>query len=162
MKKLMIIIILFTSIFSLTGCENNKTNEKLNNKFIKVEANSEGKIVIDTKEITKTATFINYEVDSVTIQFIVVRGTDNIVRIALNTCGSCNPSPNAYFIQKGEYLECQNCGTKIHINKIDDKKGGCTPIPITEKEEVDNQIILDKVYVETYKEKFENWNGPKN
>ena len=83
------------------------------------------------------------------------------VRIAFNTCQACNPAPNAYFVQVGEYLQCQNCGNKFHIDKIGEEKGGCNPAPVEEKEETDNQIIIDKDYVATYKEKFENWNGPK-
>ena len=160
MRKLLLIFIFITSIFSLTACSNKGDKEETKNKFITVEANNEGKIVIDTKDITKTATFVNYEVDNVIIQFIVVRGTDGAVRIAFNTCQACNPSPNAYFVQKGEYLECQNCKNKFHIDKIGEEIGGCNPAPVSEKEEIDNQIIIDASYIDTYKEKFENWNGP--
>lgn len=160
MKKLIIIIVLFISIFSLTGCDKQENKEEVTNKFITVEANDEGKIVIDTEDIDKIATFVNYEVDNVIIQFIVVRGTDGVVRIAFNTCQSCNTAPNAYFVQKGDYLECQNCKNKFHIDKIGEEVGGCNPAPVQEKEVLDNQIIIEKEYVDTYKEKFENWNGP--
>lgn len=160
MRKLLLIFIFIISIFSLTACSNKEDKEETKNKFITVEANNEGKIVIDTKDITKTATFVNYEVDNVIIQFIVVRGTDGAVRIAFNTCQACNPSSNAYFVQKGEYLECQNCKNKFHIDKIGEEIGGCNPAPVSKKEELDNQIIIDASYIDTYKEKFENWNGP--
>lgn len=103
-----------------------------------VEANDDGNIIIDTTNITSTATFVNYKVDDVTIQFVVVKGTDGVVGIVFNTCQSCNPSPNAYFVQKG----------------------GCNPHPVEEKEISENKIILTKDYVDTFKEKFENFNGP--
>lgn len=157
MRKILIIIILFISIIGLTGC-NNKKSEEIN-QFINVKANLEGKIVIDTKNITSTVTFVNYEVDGVIIQFIVVRGTDGKVRIAFNTCQACNPSPKAYFVQKGEYIECQNCGNRFHIDKIGVERGGCNPTPVEDKEEINNQIIIDASYVNTYKAKFENWEG---
>ena len=65
----------------MTGCEKQANQEEqVNNKFIDIEANEDGKIVIDTEEITSIATFVNYEVDDVIIQFIVVRGTDGEVR----------------------------------------------------------------------------------
>lgn len=161
MKKVLILLVLFISIFSFSGCSNKGDNkEESENKFIKVEANDEGKIIINTKNITSDATFINYEIDDVIIQFVVVRGTDGVVRIAFNTCQACNPSPNAYFIQKGEYLVCQNCENMFHIDKIGEEKGGCNPAPVEEKEEINNQIILDKNYIDTYKSKFKNWNGP--
>ena len=145
----------------MTGCEKQANQEEqVNNKFIDIEANEDGKIVIDTEEITSIATFVNYEVDDVIIQFIVVRGTDGEVRIAFNTCQACNPSPNAYFIQKDEYLECQNCKNKFYIDQIGEEIGGCNPAPVEEKEKVAKQIVLDKEYVDSYKEKLENWNGP--
>lgn len=161
MKRLLVAFILFISLFSLTGCgkEENKKGEQ-NNKFITVEKNEEGKIIINTDDITSDATFVNYEVDGVTIQFVVVRGTDKKVRIAFNTCQACNPSPNAYFVQKGEYLECQNCKNKFHIDRIGEEQGGCNPAPVEEKEERNHQIIIDQAYVDSYKTKFKNWNGP--
>lgn len=162
MKKLLVVLVLFLSIFSLTGCKNDSETkvETSNNNFITVESNEEGKIIINTEDITSDVTFVNYEVDGVVIQFIVVRGTDGKVRIAFNTCQACNPSPNAYFIQVGEYLQCQNCGNKFHIDKIGIEKGGCNPAPVEEKEEKDDAIIIDQDYVDSYKTKFENWNGP--
>lgn len=154
-------VFLLIALFSLIGCESTANQEtEINHKFITVEANEEDKIVIETEKVTSTATFVNYETEGVIIQFIVVRGTDGVVRIAFNTCQACNPSPNAYFIQEGEYLECQNCKNKFHIDQIGEEVGGCNPAPVIEKEETSNQIILDKSYVDTYIEKFENWNGP--
>lgn len=96
--------------------------------------------------------------DDVTIQFILVRGSDGVVRIAFNTCQVCNPSPNAYFVQKGDYFECQNCGAKFHIDDLGIISGGCNPTPVIEKTETENKIIIDKTYVESFKNKFVNWN----
>lgn len=161
MKKSIVVSLIFLGIFILTGCVNNeKQGEQSNNKFMQVEANDKGKIVINTEDITSDATFVNYETGDVMIQFVVVRGTDGEVRIAFNTCEACNPSPNAYFIQKGEYLECQNCGNKFHIDKIGIEKGGCNPALVKEKSQTDTQIIIDADYVDTYKSRFANWNGP--
>ena len=111
------------------------------NKYLTIKANEDNNIILDTSNITSTATFVNYDDDGIIIQLILVRGTDNKVRIALNTCQVCNPSPKAYFIQEGEYLVCQNCGTKFHINKIGIEKVGCNPTPVEEKQEEDNKII---------------------
>lgn len=161
MKKIFVLLVLFLSIFTLTGCGNEKNKEETtSNSFITVKANENGKIVINTEDITSDVTFVNYEVDGIIIQFIVVRGTDGKVRIAFNTCQACNPSPNAYFIQVGDYLECQNCGNKFHIDKIGIEKGGCNPAPVEEKEGTDNSIIIDQEYADSYKAKFENWKGP--
>ena len=129
---------------------------KQRNKYITVKANEDNNIILDTSKITSTATFVNYDDDGIIIQFILVRGIDNKVRIAFSTCQVCNPSPKAYFVQEGEYLVCQSCGTKFHINKIGIEKEGCNPTPLEEKEEEDNKIIINKDYVDTFKSKFKN------
>ena len=72
---------------------------KQRNKQLTVKANEDNNIILDTSNITSTTTFVNYDDEGIIIQFILVRGTDNKVRIALNTCHVCNPSPKAYFIQ---------------------------------------------------------------
>lgn len=158
MKKILTLVILLLSILTITSCS--KEKEELKNTYLEVTPNKDNKIIITKEKITSTATFINYKVDDVIIQFIVVKGTDGIVRIAFNTCQSCNPSENAYFKQVGEYLQCQNCRSKFHINKIGEEQGGCNPTPVSEKEETDKEFILDKTYVDTMKEKFTNLKLP--
>lgn len=162
MKKILLLAFLSISILLVAGCENNNSKPKTttNANFITIEPNEDEKLVINTEDITSVATFVNYKVDGVIIQFVVVRGTDGEIKIAFNTCQACNPSPNAYFIQDGDYLECQNCGNRFHINKIGIEKGGCNPAPVEEKEVLENKIIISKEYADSYKEKFENWNGP--
>lgn len=128
---------------------------KQRNRYLTVKVNEDNNIILDTSNITSTTTFANYGDDGIIIQFILVRRTDNKVRIALNTCQVCNPSPKAYFIQEGEYLVCQNRGTKFHINKIGIEKEECNQTPVEEKQE-DNKIIISKDYVDTFKSKFKN------
>ena len=59
-------------------------------------------------------------------------------------------------------IHCQNCDTKFHINKVGEKKGGCNHPPVEEQITEDNKIILSKSYVESFKDKFTNWQGPTN
>lgn len=159
MKKFYILLSIL--IIIVTGCEyGSKTTKKGNNKYINSSLDSDGNVIIDTSDITSEATFINYEVDGVTIQLIVVRATDGTIRVAFNTCQVCNPSPNAYFLQDGDYLVCQNCGNRFHIDEVGVKKGGCNPTPVEELEEDGKIIKINKAYLERYKDKFENWNGP--
>lgn len=155
MKKIRcFLLIIFITLISC-GC----SSKSVSNEFIEVSKNIKNEIEINTENITSTATFANYSYDGVIIQFILVRGTDGIVRIAFNTCQACNPSPTAYFIQKGEYLECQNCKNKFHIDKIGEEKGGCNPAPVEKKTIKGEKIVIDASYVESMKEKFENWKG---
>lgn len=156
MKRVLCLVVL---LLCLTSCK--KELSVTENEFLTVKENADGKIIINTQDITSTATFVNYEVEGVNIQFVVVRGTDGKVRIAFNTCQACNPSPLAYFVQKGEYLECQNCGNRFHIDKVGLERGGCNPALVEEKEDGYQQMVLDTDYVSSYKEKFRNWKSLK-
>ena len=163
MRKLY--IILFISLLFVTGCNYGKqVTKKGNNNYINASLNDDGDVIIDTSDITSLATFVNYEVDGVTIQLIVLRATDNTIRVALNTCASCSPSPNAYFLQDGDYLVCQNCGNRFHIDEIGYKKGivkeGCQPIPLKIQSEEDNKITISIDDIVKYKDSFKVWNGP--
>ena len=156
MKKIIFSFFVILLTMMMCGCSKNETT----NKYMELSKNIKNEIEINTESITSEATYANYEVDGVIVQFILVRGTDGVVRIAFNTCQACNPSPTAYFIQKGEYLECQNCKNKFHIDKIGVEKGGCNPAPVEEKTIKGEKIVIDASYVESYKDKFENWKGP--
>lgn len=91
MKKILMLLITTFNIFLLTGCGNN--DKVINNKFINANVNDNGDIIINSSDTTSDATYINYVVDDVIIQLIAVRGTDDLVHLAFNTCQSCNPSP---------------------------------------------------------------------
>ncbi len=156
MNKILFYLTLALGLLFLSGCE------QTTNKYLDITGNTEDKIVIETQDVTAKAEFLNYKVDDVTIQLIVVRGTDGKVRIAFNTCQVCSPSPKAYLIQNGEYIICQNCGTKFHINKVGEEKGGYNPTPVEEQTTEGNRIILSKSYVESFKDKFADWQGPTN
>lgn len=153
MKK---IILFFLTFLFLTGCE--KVDDK--NSFLTVVADSNDFVIIDTTNITTTATFVNYKVEDTIIQLIVVRGTDGKVRVAFNTCQSCSPSPNAYFVQEGEYLECQNCKNKFHINQVGEANGGCSPALLEYTINDQNQIVIQKNNLDKYQSRFKSWKGP--
>lgn len=159
-QTVVVLLLLVTSLFSFTGCANkNEESDELNHKFITV-ANGKD-VVITESEITSTATYYNYEVDGYIIQIFAVKASDGTIRVVFNTCGACNPSPNSYFIQKGEYFECQNCGNKFHIDEIGlTKTFGCSPIVILDEDKVveNGTITISSDFVETYKSKFENIN----
>ena len=161
MKKILIMFLTITSVLCLTGCSKNEKSqeEKVTNKFENAKVEGEN-VIINTNSITKTATFVNYKLDDITIQFIVVKRSDGTIGIAFNTCQACNPSPNAYFIQKGDYFECQNCGNRFTIDQIGKESGGCNPAPVKEYKEANGKIIMSKEYVDSYKTKFEKWDGP--
>ena len=165
LKKTLLIFLALIMILGNTGCSSNSNLEENDNEIqeanvVRATLDSDGNIIIHEDEITETTNFIDYEIDGVTIGFLAVRASDGTVRVAFNTCQSCSPSPNAYFIQKGDYFECQNCKNKFHRDQIGIEKGGCNPAPVEEMTQENGIITISKDYVQTYKDNFKNWNGP--
>jgi uncharacterized membrane protein len=146
----------------LTGCTNKSSSSGDNNDKHTIVTVKQGEdIVISPDDITASATYYNYEIDGYIIQIFAVKATDGTVRTVFNTCGSCNPSPNSYFIQKGDYFECQNCGNKFHRDEIGLKRTlGCSPIAILDEDKsIDgNNIMISSSFIEAYKDKFESIN----
>lgn len=150
-------LIVFGLAFFLTGCGNRDVKQQ--HKIISISTGSD--IIINPSEITDQATFYNYEDDGVIIQLFAVKATDGTIRVVFNTCGACNPSPDSYFIQIGDYFECQNCKNKFHRDEIGLQKSyGCSPIAILdqEKEFVDGNILIKSDFIKSYRNKFQSIN----
>ena len=162
MKRFLVLTIIVFNVLLYTGCTKNTEyrTEYADNNYITINKNKDDELVIPKENITSIATFINYVVEDTTIQLIAVRGTDGEVRVSFNTCNVCSPSPNAYFKQVGEYLECQNCGNRFHIDELGNDSTGCNPMPVKEKNETETTITLKEEYVTSLKSKFLHWQGP--
>lgn len=115
------------------------------------------KIVKD--EVSSTAKFYPYILDGVNMEIIAVKATDGTIRTALNTCQVCYDSGRGYYVQRGEYLVCQNCGNRFHIDQIEKIKGGCNPVPVleTDKQDMGDYVAISKDFVAAQKQYFENW-----
>ncbi len=157
MRKKIVLYGMFMLLIVLTACS---TAKKVSSTYTDAKLNEEGHIVVHKEDIDNTATYINYEVDGVVVQIIAIKGSDGFVRLAFNTCEVCYPSPNAYFIKREDYFECQNCGSRFQIDKLGSLSGGCNPKPVEEKIDEKDTITLSKEYVESFRELFLNWNGP--
>lgn len=82
--------------------------------------------------------------------------------MVVNTCQSCGGSPYAYFVQVGNKIQCQNCGSMFSIDELDNlTDDGCNPINIEDKKEKDGNIVIETTQLKKLKDKFENWKGPK-
>lgn len=156
MKKKIFYFLFLLSVFFLAACS---TKEETQNKYLPVVEYDESRIAIHKEDITTTATFYNYEVEGTTIQLIAVKGTDGKLRIVYNTCQSCSPSPNAYFIQEGEYFICQNCQTKIHVDDLGESSFGCSPVLLGGQGEINDVVVIAKERIEQAKDRFASWQG---
>ena len=122
--------------------------------------NENGDVVIKEADITEKASHLEYKSkDGITVGLLVVRASDGTVRTALDTCQVCNGSPYAYFVQKDNQIQCQNCGNIYSLDMIEQERGGCNPIPIMsgEKTVTDTEIIIPSAFLEENAAKFENW-----
>ena len=89
-----------------------------------------GDIAFTAKEIGAQASYFDYDADGTTVQVLAVRASDDIVRMALNTCQVCNGSPYAYFEQEGDLFICQNCKNRFSSSDVGIVSGGCNPVPM--------------------------------
>lgn len=134
--------------------------EEQTNSYITLEAEQDGNVLLNTDEITDVATFANYDADGTTVQLLAVRDADDTVRIAFNTCQSCSPAPQAYFVQEEDSFVCQNCGNMFTTDQIGEERGGCNPMPVEEQTETEDGIAIPTDYLEEYADAFSRWEGP--
>ena len=157
MKKTVIAFaLLATTVLISTHAAKNESQSR----FITVSPNKAGNLVVPTEQITSTARFINYKTDSATVQLVAVRAPDDSVRVAFNTCQSCNPSPRAFFMQKGNKLVCQNCGNSFTMQQVGIMRGGCNPAYIEQKEISADKITIPAAYLAQFAPRFKRWAGP--
>lgn len=129
------------------------------NESKEITFNEEGNFVLPTDEITEVASFYEYDVDGITVSFFAVKANDGTIRTAFNTCQICNGSPYAYFTQEKEVFICNNCGNRYSLDMIEQERGGCNPIPISDKEKTitEKEILIPEKLIEDNAALFKNW-----
>lgn len=171
MKKIQILALTVICLFILSGCANSSTKtdpskparlREITGKIVKANVNEDDNIVINKKDITNDATYISYNYENVTIGLLAVKDSQENTKVVINTCQSCGGSPYAYFVQVGDKIQCQNCGSVFSIDELDNlDSDGCNPIGIEDKTEDDDKIIIGTSQLKSLKSKFETWKGPK-
>ena len=172
MKKLYVVLIIFVTMFMLTGCTSNEENitdsnaparlQKITGKIVKANMDKDGNIIIKESDITDKVVYISYEYEGVTIGLLAVKDSNGNVKVVINTCQSCGGSPYAYFVQVGNKIQCQNCGNMFAIDELDNLvEDGCNPIAVEDKQTKDGIITIGTKQLKELKGKFENWKGPK-
>jgi predicted small secreted protein len=128
MRKYLTILLAIGLAVSLSACSN-KTPDA-GSDVVK----QGGVLAIPVGEITGEVKYYNANVDDVPVEVLAVKAQDGTIRTAYNTCQVCNGSPKAYFVQKDDVLECQNCGNQFPMERVGIIAGGCNPVPIMEEE----------------------------
>lgn len=134
-------------------------SEEPTNNEVEGTINERGDLVINTADIKDEATFFQLNVKGTNMAVMAVRAEDGTVRTAFDTCQICNGSPYAYFEQRGDKFQCQNCGNVYSRDMIEKERGGCNPVPIMEDEKTSEgeEIIIPVELLEENVERFENW-----
>lgn len=172
MKKLFYVLLCFVLVISLTGCGASEVAEKDPNapvnlkeatgEIVDAEFDDEGRIVIHKSDVTEEVRYISYEYEGVVIGLLAVRDSTGVVHVVVNTCQACGGSPYAYFVQVGDKIQCQNCGSVFDIDSLGNlSPDGCNPISIENILEDDDIITIGTEQLNHLKDKFENWKGPK-
>jgi len=78
--------------------------------------------------------------DGVTIRYFIIKSSDGVIRAAFDACDVCWPENKGY-VQKGDFMVCNNCGRKFPSARINEVQGGCNPAPLTRKMENDSVVI---------------------
>lgn len=117
----------------LTACSGDTESAESNANQAQTIKEGES-LVISKDDISETAQFFPITVDGRGMEVLAVQAPDGSIRTAFNTCQVCNGSPKAYFVQSGNTLQCQNCGNKFPMNKVQVEAGGCNPVPLFDED----------------------------
>lgn len=116
-------------------------------------------LVIPVSEITGTAVFYPIVVDGTEMEVLAIRASDGSVRTAFNTCQMCYVSGAGYYVQEGNYLICQNCGSRFTADQVEHLTGGCNPWPISadDKTVTEEFIEISYDFLKSSVSIFSNW-----
>ncbi len=121
-----------------------EAKEKSSSKLATLD--EEGNVIIIADDVSEDKiSFIKYS-DESKIELIAIKGANGKINVALGTCQSCNGSPNAYYTQSGNLLQCHNCGLTFETDIIGIDGNGCHPILIDESgiTRAENEIKINK------------------
>lgn len=160
-KKLSIVtiaaIVLVVIAFSIKVPGTGDSSKRSTNGSIPTVKDND--IVINTQDVTETASFYPAVIDGTDLEVIAVKAPDGTIRTAFNTCQVCYSSGRGYYEQEGSALICQNCGNRFGMDDVEVTRGGCNPVPITEeyKTVTEDSITVSKEFLQQVTVIFSNW-----
>ena len=86
------------------------------------------------------AHYYHYQAGGKQVNFFVLKSSDGVVRAAFDACDVCYAEKKGYD-QKGDVMECNNCGQQFASVKINEEKGGCNPAPLDREVDGNNLVI---------------------
>lgn len=146
-RQIGICILLFAVL--LAGCGSVK----------QTEAAPSGDLEIAAGALTSEPSLIDWREGETPMQLIALREESGEVRLAFNTCQSCNGSPWAWFEYLGDgSLQCQNCMLTFPLSSVGaEGVQGCSPIRVPAFTERDGKIIVSARVLAEAAPLFQNW-----
>lgn len=128
----------------------------------KATLDQDGNILIIEEEIYDESTYITYEYEEATIGLIAIKNSKGKVIVVVNASNSCEKSPNAYYIQRDNKFICQGCPKSFKVNDLEKNiDTECGLMSIKNRTDINGKIIISAKELQSIKDKFINWNGPK-
>ncbi|MDR1599153.1 MAG: DUF2318 domain-containing protein [Oscillospiraceae bacterium] len=157
MKRILLVLMVISLAVILAGCGSGGKDAETG------EVKQGGSLLIPVDEVTNTARFYPAAVDGTNMEVMAVKASDGSIRTAFNTCQVCNGSPLAYFVQKGDTVECQNCGNRFPMDRVGITAGGCNPVPITGqyRAETSEGVTISYETLSSAKPLFKVWKNTK-
>ena len=111
----------------------------------KMVAPKQGIIQIPVSEVSDgQARFYKVKADDgITVTFFVVKSREGAIKTAVDACDVCYREGKGY-VQKGDYMICENCGQRFLTAKIGVIKGGCNPVVLENKIQAGQVVIAMK------------------
>lgn len=118
-------------------------------------------LVIPKSNITTSARFFGIYVDGTYMEVIAFKSGSSY-RTAFNTCQVCYAtSRNAYYVQQGSYLVCQECGSRFSLANVGVTRtlNTCSPYTIlsSERNDTDDAVIISYSYLVSARNLFRTW-----
>ena len=147
MKKtyLFTLLIALSAILIVSCSSNNATG---------ATTSSTGEFVgIPLEDITSTVQKYDYNANGVKVTYFAVKGSDGKIRTAFDACDVCGGKKG--YTQKGNDIECNNCGRVFSIDGLGTKnKGyGCWPSYLSHFIK-DGKVMINMKELEQGKHRF--------
>jgi hypothetical protein len=108
-------------------------------QYLPVHAES-GRVTVDAAALDGRAVYYIYDNGGRPVKFFLLRATDGTVRAAFDACTACNHAKLGYR-QEGDVMVCNNCGMAFRSTSVGKTSGGCSPIPLENRQEGATVVI---------------------
>ena len=108
--------------------------------FTRVAGGADFRIALASLKLDVAQYFSYPAANGKEIRFFLLRGSDNVVRAAYDSCDVCYRYKQGYY-QQGDDMVCRRCKNSFPSTEINVVRGGCNPAPLERTTEGDQLIV---------------------